>query len=102
MRAALALLAALTGASIPPAPGRSVEDRAGFLSPATRSAIDRKLQAYEDTTGHRVVVWIGKSLDGEPLDEWAVRSFETWQLGRDGVDDGVALFVLADDRKIDI
>lgn len=100
--AVLALAAVLAGASVPPAPARWVEDHAGFVSEPTRAALDAKLERYQDETGHQVVVWIGDTLDGADLADWAVRTFAAWKIGRAGVDDGVAIFVLAGDRKIDI
>jgi uncharacterized protein len=87
---------------IPPPPSRWVNDNVGFLSPETRLALDQKLERYERETGHQVVVWIGGTIENEPLDEWAVRTFEAWRLGRKGLDDGLALFILAQDRKIAI
>jgi uncharacterized protein len=98
---ALAMVAAIA-AALPPPPTRWVEDHAGFVSPAARDALDARLEAYQHATGHQVVVWIGKTLEGAPLDDWAVRTFAAWRLGRKGFDDGIALFVLADDRAIDI
>ena len=97
-----ALIVAAAVAAIPPAPTRWVEDHAGFLSPVTRAALDARLEGYQDATGHQVVVWIGKTIDNAALDDWAVRTFAAWKLGRKGHDDGVAMFVLADDREIDI
>jgi uncharacterized protein len=99
---ALTLVAVLAAAAPPPVPTRWVEDDAGFLSPAARSALDARLEGYERATGHQIVVWIGKTLAGAPLDDWAVRTFTAWQIGRKGLDDGIAMFVFADDRKIDI
>ena len=96
----LALLA--TAAPIPPSPTRWVDDQAAFLSPATRSALDARLEGYQRATGHQVVVWIGKTLGDTPLDDWAVRTFAAWKVGRQGFDDGIAMFILADDRAIDI
>lgn len=89
-------------APIPPTPARFITDTVGFVSPATRDAIDARLQAYQRATGHQVVVWVGDSLNGTDLADWAVRTFAAWKPGRKGVDDGVAMFVLAGDRKIDI
>jgi uncharacterized protein len=104
--AALALAAAVAAAPAQPAtpapPTRWVEDHAAMLSPAARDALDARLAGYERATGHQVVVWIGRTTGGAPLADWAVRTFAAWQLGRKGVDDGVAIFVLADDRMIDI
>lgn len=100
---AFALIAVLAAATpVPPAPTRWVEDHAAFLSPQVRTALDAKLESYERATGHQVVVWIGKTLAGAPLDEWAVRTFAAWKIGRKGLDDGVGMFVFADDRKIAI
>jgi uncharacterized protein len=99
----LALLAALAGTvATPPVPTRWVEDRVGFLSPSARATLDARLEGYERATGHQVIVWIDKTLGGAPLDDWAVRTFAAWKVGRKGLDDGIVLFVLADDRKIDI
>src|ERR1041385_7141527 len=102
MLAALVAAAAVAATPIPPSPTRWVTDTAGLMSPQGRAAVDAKLEAYERTTGHQVVVWIGKTIDGADLADWAVRTFAAWKVGRKGLDDGIAMFVLADDRKIDI
>ncbi|MBI3182095.1 MAG: TPM domain-containing protein [Myxococcales bacterium] len=98
----LALPLAARAVAVPPPPGRWVTDEAGFLSPAVRGELDRRLEAYERATGHQVLVWIGRGIGGEPLEEWAVRTFESWGVGRRGLDDGLVLFVLADERKVRI
>ena len=72
------------------------------MSSAARGALDRRLESYERATGHQVVVYIGTTLDGAALDDWAVRTFAAWKVGRKGFDDGVVIFVLAADRAIDI
>jgi len=101
--ATLAVIGALAAtAPVPPAPARWVDDAGGFLADDRRAALDAKLASYEHATGHQVVVWIGKSLDGAPLDDFAVRTFAAWQVGRKGVDDGLVIFVLSADRTIDI
>lgn len=86
----------------PPPPTRWVTDTAGFISEDTRRALDARLQQYERDTGRQVVVWIGQSTGDEPLESWAVRTFDAWNLGRAGEDDGVAIFVFAQDRKLRI
>jgi uncharacterized protein len=96
----LAALAAVT--QPPPAPTRWVEDHAQLLSAGARDALDARLEGYERATGHQIVVWIGTTLEGQPLDDWAVRTFAAWKIGRKGLDDGIAMFVFAQDRKIDI
>jgi uncharacterized protein len=89
-------------APLPPPPAHFVTDTAGFMSPAQRAQLDATLEAYEKQTGHQVVVWIGNTLGGAPLDDWSVRTFASWKVGRKGKDDGLAMFIFAADRKIDI
>lgn len=90
------------GPTIPPAPARWMTDTVSFLSPARRAQLDTRLELYERTTGHQIVVWIGGSLGAAPLDDWAVKTFQAWKIGRKKLDDGIAVFVLSVDRKIDI
>ena len=86
----------------PPAPARFVTDQAGFLSAPTVAELDQRLEAYQKATGHQVLLWIGHTTGGEVIETWAVRAFAAWKVGRSGLDDGVVLFVLADDRKLRI
>jgi uncharacterized protein len=88
--------------STPPSPTRFVTDGAGFLSPATRHELERRLAGYERDTGHQVLLWIGQTSGGEPIESWAVRAFAAWRVGRQGLDDGAAIFILAADRKLRI
>ncbi len=89
-------------APVPPAPTRWVTDTVAYLSPATRAELDARLEAVERATGHQIVVWIGDTIGTTPLDDWAVRTFAAWKVGRKGIDDGLVMFILATDRKIDI
>jgi uncharacterized protein len=96
-------LAAQSGPPIPPAPTRWATDQAGFLSRQAVERLDARLEAYERQTGHQLLVWIGRTLgEGASLEDWAVRTFEAWKVGRKGIDDGLVLFILAEDRRIRI
>ncbi len=85
---------------VPQSPKRWVTDTAGFLAPETVRALDRKLEAYEKQTGHQVIVYIGKTTGGYPIEEFADKAFQSWAVGRKGLDDGVALFIMAEDQKV--
>jgi uncharacterized protein len=88
---------------IPPAPTRWVTDEAGFLSRQAAAELDARLESYERRTGHQVIVWIGRTLgENAVLEDWAVKAFEAWKVGRRGLDDGLVLFIFAEDRKIRI
>ena len=88
--------------STPPSPTRFVTDGAGFLSPSAQAELEQRLAQYERDTGHQVLLWIGQTTAGEPVETWAVRAFKAWRVGRKGLDDGVAVFILAADRKLRI
>ncbi len=87
---------------IPPAPTQFVTDRAGFLSPPFVTQLSHQLEDYERGTGHQLIVWIDKTTGDAPIEDWAVRAFKAWGVGRKGHDDGIALFVFSDDHKMRI
>jgi uncharacterized protein len=92
--------AAWAAPATPPAPTRWVTDSAGFLSPQARAGLDQQLEAYQARTGHQVLVWIAPSTGGEALEDFTVRAFAAWRVGRKGSDDGLAIFVFADDHRV--
>ena len=89
-------------AATPPSPTRFVTDGAGFLTAAARDELEQRLERYERDTGRQVILWIGQTTGGEPIESWAVRAFAAWRVGRKGIDDGVAVFIMAADRRVRI
>jgi uncharacterized protein len=87
---------------IPPAPTRWVTDTANFMSPEAVRSLDSQLEGYERSTGHQLIVWIGTTTGDAPIEDWAVRAFQSWKVGRKGLDDGIALFIMSADRKLRI
>lgn len=115
MRPLLALLASLAALApagavaagetadlpVPFLSGRVV-DQAGIVPPESRARIEQKLAAYEAETGHQVAVLTVPGLGGEAIEGYALRVAESWQLGREGVDDGVLFLVAPEDRRMRI
>jgi uncharacterized protein len=89
-------------AQVPPAPDRWVTDAAGFLRPETVRALDATLEDFERQTGHQILVYIGRTTSGDPIEDFALRAFESWRVGRKSLDDGLLLLVMAEDRKVRI
>ena len=87
---------------IPEAPTQWVTDTANFLSPETVQTLNARLRQFEEKTGHQVIVYIAPTTGGVPIEDWAVRAFQKWKVGRKGLDDGLALFIMAQDRKLRI
>jgi uncharacterized protein len=88
--------------AIPPAPTQWVTDNVGLLSSGTRDSLNQRLENYEHTTGHQIIVWIGNTTGDTPLEEWTINAFTAWKIGRKGLDDGAVLFLFALDRKVRI
>ena len=93
-----------TGAEvpIPAAPQRWFTDTAGLVSPAVASELDGRLEAFERSSGRQVVVYIGTTTGVVPIEDWAVKAFAAWRVGRQGLDDGLALFIMTADRRLRI
>jgi uncharacterized protein len=84
---------------IPPPPARWATDTARFMSPQALRVVDGVLESFERTTGNQVLVWIGETTGDAVLEDWTVRAFERWKVGRKGLDNGLILFVFAKDRS---
>jgi uncharacterized protein len=87
---------------IPQTPTQWVTDTANFLSPETVRSLNARLSEYERSTGHQLIVYIAPTTGDAPLEDWAVRAFAKWKVGRKGLDDGLALFIMSRDRKVRI
>jgi len=82
--------------------GGRVIDLAEMLSDDFEVRLTRQLEGLEQETGAQVAVLTVATLDGDPLEDFAVRVAETWRLGREGVDDGVLLLIARDERQVRI
>lgn len=98
--AGLALVASPVRAEVPAEPTRWVTDSAGFLSEGAREELDGRLEAYQRRSGHQILLWIGPTTGDVPLEDFTVRAFAAWKVGRLQIDDGLVLFVFAADRKV--
>jgi uncharacterized protein len=100
--AALLAVAAHGETPIPAPPTAFVTDRAAFLSPAAVSDLDQRLAGYAQKSGHQIVVYVDHTTGGVPIEDWAVKAFERWKVGRKGIDDGLVLFIFKDDHRLRI
>ncbi|MBC5811185.1 MAG: TPM domain-containing protein [Candidatus Eremiobacteraeota bacterium] len=96
----VAVVASAAGAEvpIPPAPSQWATDTAGILAPQTVADLNARLHAYETATGHQVLVYVGTTTLPAPTEDWTVKAFAKWKVGRKRLDDGVVLFVFPKDR----
>jgi uncharacterized protein len=87
--------------AVPPNHGR-VNDHAGVLSSQACIAIDGMLADLERTDSTQVMVLTVPSLEGDSLEDFALRVFQTWGIGQKGLDNGVLLLIAEKERKIRI
>lgn len=84
----------------PPRPSGPVLDQANMLSGGEKQQLARKLTAYEDTSSTAIVVVTLSSLDGAPIDDYAISLGRAWGVGQEDKDNGVVVLVSKNDRKM--
>jgi uncharacterized protein len=107
---ALALAGLAFLLAVPPALGAKavpflaarVTDTAGIVPAEVRNRIESKLEDLERRLGAQVAVLTVDSLEGDPIEDYAVRVFQTWKLGRQGVNDGALFLVARQERRMRI
>ncbi|HSF22178.1 MAG TPA: YgcG family protein [Burkholderiales bacterium] len=103
LAAALLLPPAYAAAEIAVPPLRArVTDLSATLTSDQRAALEQKLAALEARKGSQVAVLLVPTTQPEAVEQYAIRVFDQWKLGRKGVDDGVLLLVAKNDRRLRI
>jgi len=64
-----------------PSTPQLVNDVAGVLSPAEKQALENKLVAIDDSSSNQIAVVILPTLDGYPIEEYAIKLFRDWGIG---------------------
>jgi uncharacterized protein len=106
LAAALILAVALPAAArtVPPLTG-PVVDEAGILGASDRAQLEALCRAAWALPPERRVqlqYLLVKSLEGDAVEDLAVRAFEAWKLGERGRDRGVLVVVALQDRRLRI
>ena len=82
--------------------GSFVLDTAEMLSENERLSLKEFLRDLNDKTGVQIAVLTIPTTDGENIHDLAVRYFDKWELGQEGIDNGAILTVALNDRMNDI
>jgi len=99
--AAAAALAASASAAeeLPPPPTRYFNDYAGLVSAQDAERLEAKLRAFDEQTSNQVLVAVFPELPSPSLEDFTIRTAQSWRAGREKLDNGVVLFVFVKDRK---
>lgn len=93
--------AALAEVPVPPLTA-PVIDQTGTLTSAQIASLDQTLRTFNESKGAQISVLILPTTQPETIEQYSIRVAESWQLGREGTDDGVLLVVAKDDRAVRI
>lgn len=85
-----------------PALDSPVVDTTGTLDPATVRQLEAQALALQERKGSQLQVLVVASTRPEDIAQYAVRVYDQWRLGREGVDDGLLLVVATQDRRVRI
>jgi uncharacterized protein len=80
---------------VPPLQAR-VTDQVGMLTENQRATLENVLKEYEERTGSQIAILLISKTEPEAIEQYGIRVFDTWKLGRKGTDDGVLLLVAKD------
>lgn len=79
-----------------------VIDLTGTLDPGQMNALNKRLKDFEYRKGAQIGVLIVPTTRTENTTQFIRRVWETWQLGRDEINDGVIMVVAKDDKQMNI
>ena len=89
------------GLTVPVRTGR-VSDNASIIPPNVKAALEAELEALESGTGVQIAVLTLQSLEGENIDEYALRVLQSWDIGQKGKNNGALLLVAVKEGAIRI
>mgnify|MGYP001595578652 CR=1 FL=1 len=84
----------------PGQPAGLVNDYTGTLTAEQKQALENKLSQFEKETSNEISVVLIPSLQDDTIENFAVKLFEDWQIGKKGKDNGVLVLVAKEDREM--
>jgi uncharacterized protein len=85
-----------------PKPAGRVTDLANVIDAGTEAELNGRLDQLERQTSSEIAVVTVPSLDGVPVDDYAVRLFKEWGIGQARQDNGVLVLVAPNEREMRI
>ena len=83
---------------IPSNPTGYVNDYANVLTVETKEGLEKQLMVFNASTTNEIAVVTVPDLGGVTIEEYAVKLFEKWKIGKAKEDNGVLLLVSVGDR----
>jgi uncharacterized protein len=86
-------------AQVLPKPSSHVSDFARVINQSSLQRTERLCQELENKTGAELAVVTIESLQGEPIEDFTVKLFEQWGIGKKDKSNGLLLLIAVQDRK---
>ncbi|MBE9465374.1 TPM domain-containing protein [Dyadobacter subterraneus] len=83
-----------------PNPPRLVNDFAKQLNPTEISALEQKLDAYNDSTSSQIAIVVVPTTGDYPIADYALKLGREWGVGGKGKNNGIVILWASTDRKI--
>jgi uncharacterized protein len=89
--------------TIPPKPDRYFNDYAGVVSPGAAQRFNEQLAQFERETSNQIVVAVWRKMPSQSsIEDFTQRTFQAWQVGQKGRNNGAVFFVFVDDHRMRI
>lgn len=85
----------------PPAPAQGwyVSDQTGKLTQADIASLNQKIEQVSKTTKNEFGILFLNTMDGENIEDVAYKTFNSWGIGKRGLDNGCLIVVSLQERK---
>lgn len=98
----LTLIPSIASALNFPKPTGFINDYVGAINTETSTQLTNILTQFREKTGNEIAIAVVKSLEGEPIENYAVAMYKAWGMGKKGQDNGLLLLVAPNDREMRI
>lgn len=85
-----------------PKPTGYVNDNAGLLSQTVKLKLEQFLHDFEKSDSTQITVLTIPTLDGEVLENYSLKVFDSWKIGQKGKDNGALLLIAKAEKKVRI
>ena len=96
-------ICAYAAETIPPKPDRYFNDYASVVSRGAAERFNEQLAQFERETSNQILVAIWRKMPSQSsIEDFTQRTFQAWQVGQRGRNNGVVFFVFVDDHRMRI
>lgn len=79
-----------------------VNDFADILNIQDKQNLEQKLSYFEKNSSNEITIAVIQSLNGDTIENFALKLFEDWKIGKTKKDNGALILVAIEDRKMRI